>query len=116
MTQIESARKCYRVMLNASGMTPDDFKAACEQHPAFNSAPGWPLFLRYASAAGAVIQDIRADKRAKRSATIQARAKVTTAKCERCGGAGRISAFKHVNAGICFDCEGTGKDWRSPLS
>ena len=116
MTQIESARKSYRVMLNASGMTPDDFKAACEQHPAFNSVHGRPLFMRYYSAAFDVNKDIRADKRAKRSATIQARAKVTTAKCERCGGAGRISAFKHVNAGVCFDCEGTGKDWRAPLS
>ena len=28
--------------------------------------------------------------------------------CERCGGAGRISAYRHISGGTCFECEGTG--------
>lgn len=27
-------------------------------------------------------------------------------KCDRCGGPGRIDAFRHVEGGICFKCEG----------
>lgn len=31
-----------------------------------------------------------------------------TAYCGRCGGTGRINAFRHVEAGVCFGCDGTG--------
>lgn len=29
--------------------------------------------------------------------------------CPRCMGSGRISAFQHFKAGVCFSCGGTGK-------
>jgi len=29
-------------------------------------------------------------------------------KCQRCGGAGYLSAYKHVSGGECFDCGGSG--------
>lgn len=33
---------------------------------------------------------------------------VPDGKCQRCGGAGRISAYSHVSGGECFDCGGSG--------
>jgi hypothetical protein len=33
---------------------------------------------------------------------------VENGKCARCGGAGIIAAFKHINGGTCFECEGDG--------
>lgn len=32
----------------------------------------------------------------------------TNIKCTRCGGRGRIDAFRHHAGGECFDCGGTG--------
>lgn len=29
--------------------------------------------------------------------------------CEKCGGLGYIDAYKHINGGICFECNGKGK-------
>lgn len=29
--------------------------------------------------------------------------------CDRCGGAGYISAYEHIDGGVCYDCDGTGK-------
>lgn len=31
--------------------------------------------------------------------------------CGRCGGAGKLDHYKHVSAGICFDCEGSAGIW-----
>lgn len=28
--------------------------------------------------------------------------------CERCGGAGAISAYQHIAGGVCYECNGTG--------
>lgn len=28
--------------------------------------------------------------------------------CTRCGGAGRIGKYSHIDDGLCFDCHGTG--------
>ena len=33
----------------------------------------------------------------------------TDGSCPRCGGAGIIEAYKHINGGVCFKCNGTGK-------
>lgn len=30
--------------------------------------------------------------------------------CARCGGSGKIKKFKHVEGGVCFDCNGTGRN------
>lgn len=30
-------------------------------------------------------------------------------KCQRCGGVGYLSAYKHINGGECFDCVGSGR-------
>ena len=29
--------------------------------------------------------------------------------CTRCGGLGIIEAYKHINGGMCFECNGSGK-------
>ena len=34
---------------------------------------------------------------------------MSTQSCERCGGAGHISAYSHVSGGVCFECDGTGR-------
>jgi hypothetical protein len=34
---------------------------------------------------------------------------MSTQSCERCGGAGHISAYSHVSGGVCFECNGTGR-------
>lgn len=34
--------------------------------------------------------------------------------CSRCEGHGRISAFGHVLAGVCFQCKGSGKQKSKP--
>ena len=34
--------------------------------------------------------------------------------CSRCAGQGRISAFGHVLAGVCFQCKGSGKQKTKP--
>jgi hypothetical protein len=33
----------------------------------------------------------------------------TDGSCTRCGGAGKIEAYRHINGGTCFECNGTGK-------
>jgi len=35
--------------------------------------------------------------------------KEENAVCSRCGGIGYIERYKHIEAGICFKCEGTGR-------
>jgi DnaJ-class molecular chaperone len=34
--------------------------------------------------------------------------------CHRCAGSGRIKAFSHVLAGVCFKCGGSGRQKRKP--
>lgn len=34
--------------------------------------------------------------------------------CTRCDGSGRIRAFGHVLGGVCFKCNGSGKQARKP--
>ncbi|MCP3669979.1 MAG: hypothetical protein GY814_06020 [Gammaproteobacteria bacterium] len=34
----------------------------------------------------------------------------TNIKCMDCGGAGKIQAFSHISGGICFSCDGTGRE------
>lgn len=35
--------------------------------------------------------------------------------CPKCGGSGHISQFNHVEAGVCFQCRGTGKVDKLPV-
>jgi len=41
---------------------------------------------------------------------------MTIVNCDRCNGKGSISCFKHVEAGICFKCDGSGKMEESAAS
>lgn len=34
--------------------------------------------------------------------------------CRKCGGPGRIGAYRHVAGGLCFACGGTGRTWSTP--
>lgn len=34
--------------------------------------------------------------------------------CPKCGGTGRIDCYKHVNGGLCFMCNGSGRVDRKP--
>lgn len=48
-----------------------------------------------------------------RDATIEALQKVKSeaykaTNCPKCMGSGRISAFSHIKAGVCFSCGGSG--------
>lgn len=37
--------------------------------------------------------------------------------CTKCGGSGHLPKFQHVEAGVCFRCEGTGiQPVREPMS
>jgi hypothetical protein len=31
-------------------------------------------------------------------------------RCPRCGGTGKLDAFKHIDGGICYECDGSGTD------
>ena len=98
---ILSARKVYRDMLRGSGMSAADFRAACERHPAFTSCHLDEPAARYTLASMKVYRAAVKVKAAARAAD--------PASCNRCGGAGSISAYQHVDGGVCYDCAGTGK-------
>ncbi len=37
-------------------------------------------------------------------------------KCEKCDGKGEIAAFRGVMGGVCFKCNGTGKQANKPVA
>lgn len=39
-----------------------------------------------------------------------------TYECSKCGGAGEIQAFKGIMGGVCFKCNGSGKQSRKPAT
>lgn len=110
-TAIANARRTYRDMLRLSGMDAASFKAACEAHPQFAACHVDADWARYTSAALRVTREIqKGQMAAKRALKIQRiESAVNTCSCERCGGAGVISAYRHISGGVCFECEGTGK-------
>ena len=41
---------------------------------------------------------------------------MTTYTCTRCNGSGEIAAHRNVLGGVCFKCNGTGKQARKPAA
>jgi len=98
LSSLDKARRVYREMMVKSGLSAADFRAACERHQTFGMLKDTAAWWQYQNAAVDVVADLSGVKHTPSGRAV----------CERCGGAGTISAYRHIAGGICFECDGTG--------
>lgn len=102
-----------------SGWVTDDGQALCHNCIAYRNRQYVGLIdaerdgkVTVYDAPYAKIEELRAEQRAKQEKRRKwhedLAADGTKECCDRCGGYGIISAYKHVNGGTCFKCGGQG--------